>query len=218
MTNDPFLRPGPAGRSLEQASPYPPPPTNPQEEPSAGAVREYDPRWPTQFATERALLRELLQPWLTTDIEHVGSTAVPGLPAKPCIDMLAGVADLEQARAAGEVLRHHGYHYRVHRPEAHLFEKPGVGDWRRHTHHLHLTEPGSDLWRERLAFRDALREDAALVVEYNDWKIQHLLDEAEGPYAASKRPLVLRVLAARDIALKPDEQRLVAPIDGGGVE
>jgi len=156
MTNDPFLRPGPAGRSLEQASPYPPPPTNPQEEPSAGAVREYDPRWPTQFATERALLRELLQPWLTTDIEHVGSTAVPGLPAKPCIDMLAGVADLEQARAAGEVLRHHGYHYRVHRPEAHLFEKPGVGDWRRHTHHLHLTEPGSDLWNERVTFRDAL--------------------------------------------------------------
>lgn len=93
-----------------------------------------------------------------------------------------------------------------------------MGDWRGQTHHLHLTEPGSDLWRERLAFRDALREDAALVVEYNDWKIRHVLDEAEGPYAASKRPFVLRVLAARDIALKPDEQRLVVPIDGGGVE
>jgi len=178
----------------------------------------YSQEWAESFSRERALLLRALEPWLAANVEHVGSTSVPGMSAKPVIDMLAGVSDLQEARRAAGPLLELDYHYRPHRPEAHLFEKPHVGDWRGQTHHLHLTEPGSDLWRERLAFRDALREDAALVGEYNDWKIRHVLDEAKGPYAASKRPFVLRVLAARDIALKPDEQRLVAPIDGGGVE
>ena len=175
--------------------------------------------WAESLSRKCALLLRALEPWLAADVEHVGLTAVPGMSAKPVSDMLAGVSDPTKAQRAAGPLLELEYHYRPHRPEAHLFEKPHVGDWRGQTHHLHLTEPGSDLWRERLAFRDALREDAALVVEYNNWKTQHVLDEAEGPYAASKRPFVLRVLAARDIALKPDEHRLVAPIDGdGGVE
>jgi GrpB-like predicted nucleotidyltransferase (UPF0157 family) len=62
---------------------------------------------------------------------------------------------LEAARAAFEPLRALGYRYHEHRPEAHAFSKPESGaDWWEQTHHLHLTEPGSDLWRERLAFRD----------------------------------------------------------------
>jgi GrpB-like predicted nucleotidyltransferase (UPF0157 family) len=96
----------------------------------------------------------------------VGSTAVPGLAAKPVIDMIAGVRDLEAARAAFERLRSLGYQYRAHRPEAHCLHKPDGAQWWQATHHLHLTEPGSDIWRERLAFRDALRADSALAAEY----------------------------------------------------
>jgi GrpB-like predicted nucleotidyltransferase (UPF0157 family) len=175
-------------------------------------VVPYDPEWARLFDEERALLARILAPWLEGGIHHVGSTAVPGLAAKPIIDMLAGVRDLAAARAAFEPLRAHGYVHREHRPEAHAFSKPAsAATWREQTHGLHLTQPGSDLWRERLAFRDALRADRALAAEYEAWKLAHAT-AADGyparPYTADKRPFVARVLAARGIPLKPDEERL----------
>jgi GrpB-like predicted nucleotidyltransferase (UPF0157 family) len=56
------------------------------------AVVPYDPEWPRRFEGERALLEQVLAPWLEDGIHHVGSTAIPGLAAKPIIDMVAGVA------------------------------------------------------------------------------------------------------------------------------
>src|SRR5260221_3708203 len=101
----------------------------------------YDPAWPSRFEAERALLEQALAPWLAGGIHHVGSTAVPGLAAKPVIDMVAGVRDLEESRAAFELLQELGYHHQEHRPEAHSFSKPAPKDWWDTTHHLHLTEP-----------------------------------------------------------------------------
>jgi GrpB-like predicted nucleotidyltransferase (UPF0157 family) len=144
----------------------------------------------------------VLAPWLSAGIHHIGSTAVPGLAAKPIIDMLAGVRDLEEARAAEEPLAALGYAYREHRPEAHLFVT--------HDYGAHLTEPGSDLWRERLAFRDALRSDPELRREYEEWKLAHLSRDPSGhAYTEIKTPFVAQVLAAQGIALKPDQQRLI---------
>lgn len=164
-------------------------------------VVPYDPEWPRWFERERAVLEKALRQWLAAGVEHVGSTAVPGLAAKPIVDMLAGVRDLEEARAAFEPLERLGYRYREHRPEAHLFVRPGAG--------VHVTEPGSDLWRERLAFRDALRADPELAREYAEWKLRHATDDPTlGPYDADKRPFVARVLASAAIALRPDEERL----------
>jgi GrpB-like predicted nucleotidyltransferase (UPF0157 family) len=142
-------------------------------------------------------LERALAPWLEGGIHHIGSTSVPGMPAKPIIDMLAGVRHLEEARAAERPLRELGYTYRAHRPEAHLFVREDYG--------VHLTEPGSDLWRERLAFRDALRADPGLRREYAEWKRVH---GGAKPYTARKTPFVARVLAQAGITLKPDEERL----------
>jgi GrpB-like predicted nucleotidyltransferase (UPF0157 family) len=164
-------------------------------------VVPYDPEWPLLFERARAELEDVLSLWLDQGIHHVGSTSVSGLEAKPIIDMLAGVKDLEQARAAFGPLEGLGYSYLPHRPEAHRFERLG--------YHLHLTEPGSDLWRERLAFRDALRGNAELRREYADWKREHATsDPGGGPYDDSKRAFVARVLAGAGIALKPDDERL----------
>ena len=163
-------------------------------------VEEHDPAWALRFDEERTRLAAALAPWLAPEgIEHVGSTSVPGLKAKPIVDMVAAVRSLKEARAASPVLEALGYTYSPHRPEAHRFAREGF--------HLHLTEPGSDLWRERLAFRDALRGSAALREEYTAWKDAH---EVGGPqvYDVSKRPLVLRILAEHGIPLKPDEERL----------
>src|SRR5262250_3113219 len=106
-------------------------------------IARYDPAWPGQFRAEAATLTELLEPWLAAPIEHIGSTSVPGLAAKPSLDMMAGVHDLYAARAAIPVLTSHGYTHAQHRPATLWFHKartdtdPEQG--------LHLTEPGSSL-------------------------------------------------------------------------
>ena len=170
-------------------------------------VVPYDPEWALQFEVECAMLERVIAPWLHGGVHHIGSTSVPGLPSKPIIDILAGVRDLEASRAAFGPLATLGYAWHEHRPEAHAFFKPA--DSTQSTHHLHLTVPGSDLWRERLAFRDALRADPALVEEYAAWKLAHARGTgARDGYTADKRPLVLRVLEARGIDLKPDAERL----------
>jgi GrpB-like predicted nucleotidyltransferase (UPF0157 family) len=158
------------------------------------AVVPYDPEWPRRFEAERALLERVLVPWLEGGIHHVGSTAIPGLAAKPLIDMVAGVRDLEEARAAFEPLHEESYFYAPHRPGiAHHFAKgspcsSGYG--------LHLTEPGSDLWRERLAFRDALRRDRTVATEYEALKLRLAREHGDdlGAYTGGKRAFVARVL------------------------
>lgn len=161
-------------------------------------VVPYDPEWPRRFEAERALLERVLAPWLEGGIHHIGSTAIPGIAAKPSIDMMAGVRDLDEARAAFEPLREVSYHYAPHRPGiAHHFAKPSVRP-DAITHGLHLTEPGSDLWRERLAFRDALRSDPLLAAEYEALKLRLAAEHPEdgGAYTVAKRPFVARVLAS----------------------
>jgi GrpB-like predicted nucleotidyltransferase (UPF0157 family) len=129
-------------------------------------VADPDPEWADRFAEQRVMLEELLRPWLTGPVEHIGSTAVPGLRAKPVIDMLAPVGSLPGARAAVPVLADAGWlfwpedpcgHYRLWllrpRPEA-------------RTHHLQVVEAGHPHAGALLAFRDALRADAGLRREY----------------------------------------------------
>lgn len=167
------------------------------------ALVAYDPDWPRRFEGERALLEGLLSPWLAAGIEHVGSTAVPGLAAKPIIDIVAGVRDLEEARAAFGPLLDAAYVPQPHRPDvAHHFAKPSAQS---PEYGLHLTEPGSDLWRERLVFRDALRRDAALAAEYEALKrrLARLYRDDLAAYTAGKRALVERVLAAAGETLDP---------------
>jgi GrpB-like predicted nucleotidyltransferase (UPF0157 family) len=135
-------------------------------------------------------------------VEHVGSTAIPGIAAKPIVDMVAGVRDLDEARAAYEPLHAAGYLDEPHRPEiAHHFAKPALElDERRFN--LHLTEPSSSLWRERLAFRDALRAEPEIIREYAALKLrlaEEHPDDIEA-YTAGKREFVGRVLASSGIS------------------
>jgi GrpB-like predicted nucleotidyltransferase (UPF0157 family) len=164
-------------------------------------VVPYDSAWPGRFEAERELLERVLAPWLEGGIHHIGSTAIPEISAKPIIDMMAGVHDLDEARAVSAPLAEHGYLDDPHRPGiAHHFMKPSL----QHAEFgLHLTEPESDLWRERLAFRDALRADPELAAEYAALKLrlarEHPADLAA--YGAGKRSFVIGVLARVGIEL-----------------
>jgi GrpB-like predicted nucleotidyltransferase (UPF0157 family) len=166
------------------------------------AVVAYDPAWARRFEDERGLLEDVLAPWLDGGVHHVGSTAVPGLAAKPCVDMIAGVRDLEESRAAFAPLDAHRYVHTPHRPSiAHHFSKPSPR-LDELTHGLHLTEPGSDLWRERLVFRDALRADPALAGEYGALKVELARKHPHGvrAYTDGKRAFVAHVLAEFGLA------------------
>lgn len=158
-------------------------------------IVEYDPNWPAEFRRERAMLRVLLAPWLAGPIEHIGSTAVPGLAAKPVIDIMAAVASLDASRAAIGTLREAEYVYFPYRAEEmHWFCKP---DPSLRTHHLHLVPRQDQLWQQRLAFRNALRANRQLACEYADLKrtlAERFRFDREG-YTSAKGAFVARVLA-----------------------
>lgn len=171
-------------------------------------VEPYSADWVAWFDAERAVLESALSPWLSGGVHHVGSTAIPGMPSKPIIDMLAGVDDLTPARAAVGRLRSFGYVHAPHRPRALFFYRTAaVGsagdDEAGHTHHLHLTESSSDLWRERLMFRDALRADARLAERYRDLKrrLANRYPDDITAYTHGKRTFVAGVLATGGIVL-----------------
>lgn len=158
-----------------------PPPTAAHESPrgpaGSGAMTDdvapvrispYQETWPRLFEREEVLLRRLLGPWLRGSIEHVGSTAVPGLAAKPIIDIMAGVTSLEESLPARAILADADYHYAPYRSDVmHWFCKPGPA---KRTHHLHLVPHESELWKERVAFRDRLRERPDVAQEYAELK------------------------------------------------
>jgi GrpB-like predicted nucleotidyltransferase (UPF0157 family) len=157
----------------------------------------YDPLWPSKFEDERALLQTVLAPWLTGPIEHVGSTAIRGMPAKPVIDIMAAVASLEASRSAINEVVKAGYVYFPYRPDImHWFCKPSAAF---RTHHLHLVPMGSKRWVECLAFRDAIRRDQALAAEYAALKhrLAAMFKFDREAYTDGKAPFVERVLQNR---------------------
>jgi len=160
-------------------------------------ITDYDPLWPSKFQTERVLLERVLAPWLAGPIEHVGSTAIPGMPAKPVIDVMAAVNTLEASQAAINELRKIGYVYFPYRSDImHWFCKPSPAF---RTHHLHLVPFGSERWVDCLAFRDRLRGDQPLAIEYATLK-KKLATEFKfnrEAYTEAKTPFLQRVLRGK---------------------
>ncbi len=158
-------------------------------------IVEYDPGWPALFDAERLLLQAALAPWLAGPVEHIGSTAVPGLPAKPVIDIMAPVHSLTGSMQAISAVAPWDYLYAPYKPEQmHWFCKPSPAH---RTHHLHLVPLGSALWRQRLAFRDALRGSAELAASYAALKRQLALRYRHDreAYTEAKGPFIAAVLA-----------------------
>ena len=159
----------------------------------------HDPAWQEAGDIERQRLQHLLAPWLTADVEHVGSTAVPGLAAKPVIDLQAPVRELAVAGAVALRLAPDGWHdvppgldLRDYRR---FFVK--VADDRR-VAHLHLMLADHPRWTEQIAFRDALLAAPDLADEYGALKTklarEHTHDREA--YSAVKTEFIRSVLEA----------------------
>lgn len=159
-------------------------------------IISYDPSWPMRFAEEAAVLRVALATWLVGPVEHIGSTAVPGLAAKPVIDIMAAVQTLEASRPAIAAASAFGYCYFPYRPESeHWFCKPSPAF---RTHHLHLVPLDAPQWDRAIAFRDYLRTHSDVAVEYEALKRRLALEHHDDreAYTEAKHPFITRITDA----------------------
>jgi GrpB-like predicted nucleotidyltransferase (UPF0157 family) len=161
-------------------------------------VLDHDPAWSAMFEQERLRVQAALGPIVVT-VEHVGSTAVPGLAAKPIIDLLVGVRSLPEARVSCvEPLQALRYRYMAEYeswlPNEMLFRKGVPGPW---THHVHLMEPTCSRWEEFTLIRDYLRHHQEVASAYADLKRALALvfiDDIAG-YRNAKAPFIEAVMA-----------------------
>lgn len=135
-------------------------------------VVDYDQNWPAMFEDERSRIKDALGPHALV-IEHMGSTAVPGLPSKPIIDLLVGVPSLGEAKQRCiKPLRALGYvyipEYVSWLPGELFFRKGPPGPW---THHVHLMESSHWRWDAFLVFRDYLRAHPEAAGAYAEIKL-----------------------------------------------
>jgi len=156
-------------------------------------VVPYDPAWPARFEAERARIAAALGD-LALEIHHIGSTAIPGLDAKPIIDTMVAVRRLDDAVACIAPLQALGYVF-VDYPQN--VDRRFFRKGKPRTHHLHIVEAGSQSLIEHLAFRDALRADADLRREYQALKhnLRTKYKHDRAAFSESKSAFVQKVLA-----------------------
>jgi GrpB-like predicted nucleotidyltransferase (UPF0157 family)/pimeloyl-ACP methyl ester carboxylesterase len=179
-------RPWRAGRCAPRAPPEP------------VMVVPHDPDWTARYENERAAIADVLGDDVVA-IAHIGGTAVPGLPAKPVIDLMVGVDGSASTLAVGRRLRAAGYAVRDDPASAndgvHVFGVRGV-DGRRLAH-AHVVTHGDRWWRDHIAFRDRLRADADLRARYTQLKerlaMEHRRDR--DAYTDAKTEFVTTALA-----------------------
>src|SRR5262249_54030259 len=143
------------------------------------AVVPYDGRWPELFRREKEHLLSCMPNDLIRRIEHFGSTAVPGLAAKPVVDMLVEVSDLGATRTrVAPVLEAQAYD--SFWPPTRGEEGPPFSAWfikrapagGARTHHIHMVEPGFVEHWDRLLFRDSLIDPPPVAREYQGLKLR----------------------------------------------
>ena len=159
------------------------------------ALVPYHEEWPTLFQEAAEQLRAALGPKALT-IEHIGSTSIPGMKAKPIIDMMIAVSSLSEALTLVPIIETLGYTYKPYDtiPARIYFSKESAPEWR--THHLNLAVPGSDFWQNQLAFRDYLRSHPDLAAEYIELKERIAADHLRTGELDldAKTPFVTKVL------------------------
>lgn len=144
-----------------------------------------DPAWPEDFAREQRRIEAALGT-AAIRIDHIGSTSIPGMPAKPIIDIDLTVRDPDDEAGYLPALESAGYLLRVREPGHRMVRTPELDV------HVHVCAPGSDWQRRHLLFRDWLRHSDDDRVAYADLKASLAAREWSdmNEYAAAKGPLI----------------------------
>ena len=158
-------------------------------------LQSYTSDWVGVFEYEARQLRKELGSRVL-DIEHIGSTSIPGMAAKPILDMMVGIQSMVQTTSVLSQLVHMGYQRRINGDLVdRVFLVKGPESLR--THHLSITYLGSLFWSEHIQFRDFLREDDALAGEYLDLKrrLAKKFSADRNSYTAGKEQFVRNILS-----------------------
>lgn len=129
----------------------------------------HNPKWSDLFEREKKILLNALD-GLVVDIQHIGSTSIPGIPAKPIIDISIGIKSMKNSRDFIKIFEDLGYEYR---PD---FGGPNIqllfvkGPEEKRTHYIHLMKYNGGIWKNDLIFRDFLRRNKARAEEYAELK------------------------------------------------
>ena len=179
-------------------------------------VVPYSNAWPQRFETERALLAQIFA-GSSCFIEHVGSTSVPDLAAKPIIDIMLGISDLAEVNTRLAAMQEDGYEYLPQHetlmPERRFFAKPVT---RPRHFHVHVVAHGGAFWTRHLTFRNALRADHELARSYAALKFRLAAEfgDDRDAYTDAKSPFITDVvhkaMQAGDVA-NPSFQRTATP-------
>lgn len=155
----------------------------------------YDPTWPDKFEKEKKLIEQTIGSYCTGGIYHIGSTAIPGLSAKPIIDILVGVTSLEKSQPCIDLLAQIQYQYFPYKADReHWFCKPS--SYHR-THHLHLIATTHPEFKAKLVFRDYLISHQKEKEEYEKLKKKlaaHFRNDREA-YTKAKAIFVQKIVA-----------------------
>ncbi|RWL75790.1 MAG: GrpB family protein [Mesorhizobium sp.] len=165
--------------------------------PLTSSIRSYDPQWPQKYADEAARLAPIFGSALL-ELHHVGSTAVPGLAAKPEIDILAVVNSTGVPEEWARSFEKLGYRRGGDLSPGHHFFKRDIEGVR--THKLHICREAHPSVAELLRFRDHLRRHPDDRVKYQELKIKLERENTEGirEYLSAKAPFIRSVLARLD--------------------
>lgn len=163
-------------------------------------IQLYNPAWPKLAEAEIKVIKKVIDPLPYVALEHLGSTAVPGLSSKPIIDIFVSLKSIKDAELWIKPLETLGYQFWNENPDKeHLrFFKgmPPCGEKR--THHVHLVEESNNTFEHRILFRDILRRDEKIRRQYEALKIKlakSYLKDREA-YTENKGKFIEEVLRA----------------------
>ncbi|MGX1263811.1 GrpB-like predicted nucleotidyltransferase (UPF0157 family) [Rossellomorea marisflavi] len=160
-------------------------------------IKNPDPNWKNKGIRESKELLQILSACGVREVEHIGSTAIPDLPAKPIIDLMASIASFEQITGVVDNLSLYDWHYvppELDKQHWRRFFVKVENDKR--VAHLHLMQEGEERWGEQLKFRNKLRADAHLADQYAALKrrIAQEFNQDREKYTEAKTAFINKVL------------------------
>lgn len=157
-------------------------------------IMDYNTDWSMEFEQEKEKLMKILSDKIIS-VEHIGSTSVIGLGAKPILDIAVAVSDLEVVNDFIDPLKQIGYKFVYHKefPKRRFFRR---GKWREGTHHLHFYQFESEHWNNQILFRNYLRNNPDALKEYHQLKIElaekYPFDRVS--YTEAKAPFIQNII------------------------
>lgn len=151
-------------------------------------LSEHSLRWAELYLEEKARIQAAIG-HLIVDLQHMGSTSIPGIKAKPILDMLAGVEELDNALLCKVPLEAIGYDFI---PRAEVASDYVFGKGKPRTHYLHIVKFGDPKWKGHLHFRDRLRADPQLARAYEQIKedLSSKFGDSQAKYHEGKRNFI----------------------------